>query len=143
MMSHKWKVVRRLLCLTINILLIGPLGIPESSGAAAGFTHTDTGGGVTVNVTYIHPQNENEIRFQVVLDTHTVDLDGYNLKALSTLRDDTGKSYQPVKVDNRGGGHHREITLVFPKVSLSAKRLELIIKDIGRVKERFFFWDLQ
>lgn len=142
-MPHKWKAVRLLLCLTLNILLIGTLGIDESSGAAAGFTHTDTGGGVTVNVTYLHPQNEKEIRFEVVLDTHTVDLDGYDLKELSTLRDDAGKNYQPIKVDNRGGGHHREITLVFPKVSPSAKRLELVIKDIGRVKARFFFWDLQ
>lgn len=96
-----------------------------------------------MNVTYVHPRPENEVRFEVVLDTHTVNLDGYDLKALSTLRDDTGKNYQPIKVDNKGSGHHREITLVFPKVSPSAKRLELVIKDIGRVKERVFFWDLQ
>lgn len=142
-MPYEWKAVILLLCLTINILAVGTVGIGESSGAAAGFTHTDTGGGVTVNVTYLHPQNENEIRFEAVLDTHTINLDGYDLKALSTLRDDTGKNYQPTKVDNRGGGHHREITLVFPEVSPSAKRLELVINDIGRVKESFFFWDLQ
>jgi hypothetical protein len=143
-MAHQLNAATLVLFLATNVLLLGVLGIDEGLGAApAGFTHTDSGGGVTVNVTYLHPQGANEIRFEVVMDSHTVNLDAYDLKALSLLRDDTGKNYQPTRVDSKGSGHHREITIVFPKVSPPAKRLELVIKDLGRVKKRFFFWDLQ
>jgi FlaG/FlaF family flagellin (archaellin) len=111
--------------------------------AAGGLTRTNSGGGVTVNVTYPHSQAANETRFEVVLDTHSVNLDAYDLKTTSVLRDDTGKNYQPIRVDNKGSGHHREITIVFPKVSSPAKRLELVIKDVAGINERSFFWDLQ
>jgi hypothetical protein len=96
-----------------------------------------------VNVTYPHSQNTEEPRFEVVLDTHSVNLDAYDLKALSLLRDDSGKTYQPVRAENKGSGHHREIAIVFPKVSAPAKRLELVIKDIAGIKERSFSWDFQ
>jgi len=149
-MAHKLKAVTLVLCLTTNIVLIGVLEIRESLGAVGtGLTHTDSGGGVTVNVTYLHPQGVAETRFEVVLDSYSVDLDAYDLKALSVLRDDTGKNYQAIQVDNKGGGHHRrgghhrEIAIVFPKVSPPAKRLELVIKNVGRIKARSFFWDLE
>jgi hypothetical protein len=133
-----------LLFVTTSVVLVGALEIRESLGAASiGFTHTDSGGGVTVNVTYVHPQGVGETRFEVVLDSYSLALDAYDLKALSLLRDDTGKSYQPIQVENKGSGRHREITIVFRKVSPSAKRLELVINDVGRVKKRFFFWDVQ
>jgi hypothetical protein len=113
-----------------------------SFAAVPGLTRSDSGGGVTVNVTYPHPQNTEETRFEVVLDTHAVNLDGYDLETLSLLRDDSGKTYQPVRVENKGSGHYREITVVFPSVSPPAKRLELVIKDIAGIKERSFLWDL-
>jgi len=112
------------------------------AAAAPGLTRTNSGGGVTVNVTYPHSQNTEETRFEVVLDTHAVNLDGYDLETLSLLRDDSGKTYQPVRVENKGSGHHREITVVFPNVSPPAKRLELVIKDIAGIKERSFLWEL-
>jgi len=143
-MAHQLRVAAVAVFLVTVTLVLGVLGIDLGIEAAvSGFTRTDAGGGVTVNVTYVHPQAADEIRFEVVLDTHTLNLDTYDLKTLSALRDGTGNNYRPIKVDNKGSGHHREITLVFAKASPSAKRLELVIKDIGRVKERFFFWDLQ
>ena len=92
---------------------------------------------------YLNPGSNDDPRFQVVLDTHSVGLDGYDLKSITVLRDDTGKSYLPAGAENKGSGHHREITLSFPKVSPEAKRLEIVIKDIAGVKERSFRWDLQ
>jgi hypothetical protein len=143
-MAHRLKAATLVLFLATNVLLLGILGIDESLGAvAAGFTHTDSGGGVTMSVTYLHPQGVNETRFEVALDSDSIDLDAYDLKALSVVRDDTGKNYQAIRVDNKGGGHHREITVVFPKVSPLAKRLELVIRNVGRIKTRSFFWDLQ
>jgi hypothetical protein len=143
-MAYKLKVATLVLCLMINIVSIGVMGVRRSLGAdATGVTRTNSGGGVTVNVTYPHSQNTEEPRFEVVLDTHSVNLDAYDLKALSLLRDDSGNTYQPVRVENKGSGHHREIAIVFPKVSAPAKRLELVIKDIAGIKERSFSWDFQ
>jgi len=125
-----------------TVFLTGVLGIGESSAATTGITRTNSGGGVTVKATYVHAQETDEARFEVVLDTHSASLDAYDLKALSLLRDDTGNTYQPIRVENKGSGHHREITVVFPKAASAAKRLELVIKDIAGIKERSFLWDL-
>jgi hypothetical protein len=76
-----------------------------------------------------------------VLDTHSVVLDGYDLTAVTVLRDDTGKNYVPTGAENKGSGHHREATLSFPKISPDAKRLEIVMKDVAGVKERIFRWD--
>jgi hypothetical protein len=124
------------------LFLTGGHGV--SFGAAASqTTQTVSGGGVTVKVTYLDPKTSNDLRFQVVLDTHAVALDGYDLKAVSLLRDDTGKTYMPNAVENKGSGHHREVILTFPKVSPEAKRLEIVIKDVAGVKERTFRWNLE
>src|SRR5262249_19740168 len=115
-------------------------GGSKFSGGPA-LTRTHSGGGVTVKVTYLNPQGTEDARFEISLDTHSVDLDSYNLKALSSLRDSTGKTYQPTKVENKGSGHHRQFVLVFPKPASGSSRLELVIKDIAGVKERSFVWD--
>jgi len=96
-----------------------------------------------VKVTYLNPEAKDEARFQVMLDTHSVDLDSYDLKVLSLLRDETGKEYQPAQIENKGGGHHREVVLSFPKPPPGNKRLELVTKGIAGVKERVFRWDLR
>jgi hypothetical protein len=124
-------------------LWTGWLWLGESFGAPAPeLTRSHSGGGVTVKVTYVNPQATDDVRFQVVLDTHSVNLDGYDLKTLSSLRDDAGQNYQPTKVENKGSGHHRETALTFPRPSPGAKRLELVIEGIAGVKERTFRWDL-
>jgi hypothetical protein len=121
------------------LFLTGLLGINESFDAAAtDATQTVSGGGVTAKVTYLNPKSNDDPRFQVVLDTHSVNLDSYDLKAITVLRDDTGKSYVPTGVENKGTGHHRETTVSFPKISNEAKRLEILIKDVAGVKERTF-----
>lgn len=113
----------------------------ETFGAAApGTSRSVAGGGVTVKVTYL-AQTDHESKFSVVLDTHSVNLDGYDLKALSLMRDDTGLAMEPTGAENKGSGHHREIILTFPRPSLERKWLELVIKNIAGVKERTFRWD--
>lgn len=124
--------------------LIGLLG--SNALLAAGetaLTRSHSGGGVTVKVTYLQAEGKEAARFQVVLDTHSVDLDVFDLKTLSLLRDEAGKTYEPTRVENKGSGHHREIVLSFPRPGPETKRLELVIKDIAGVKERTFRWDLQ
>jgi len=114
-----------------------------SSAAASGSTQTVSGGGVAAKVTFLNPNSRNDLRFQVSLETHSVLLDGYDLKSLALLSDDKGKSYPPTAVENKGGGHHREIILTFPKVSPDAKTFKIVIKDVAGVKERIFSWKLE
>lgn len=137
---HKTKTYTLILG---GLLLVGLSGFGESFGAVnPGLTRTISGGGVTVKATYLNPQGTEDARFQVVLDTHSVNLDGYDLKAISVLRDDSGKTYEPTGAENKGSGHHREVTVVFPRPSADVKRLQLVIKDVGGVKERVFRWEL-
>lgn len=106
-------------------------------------TQTVSGGGVSVAVTYVNPRANEAARFQVALNTHTVALEGYDLKTLALMRDGAGKTYTPTKVENKGGGHHRQVTLTFPKIPQDSKRVEVIIKGIGGVKERSYRWALK
>ena len=130
--------------LLVVMFLGGALGGDASLGAAeANTTQTVSGGGVAVKVTHLNPKSNDDPRFQVVLDTHSANLDGYDLKTIAVLRDDTGKSYLPTGAENKGSGHHREVTLSFPKASPGAKRLTLVIKDVAGVKERTFRWKLE
>ena len=123
-------------------LAIGVLfaGVETFGAAAPGTSRSVAGGGVTVKVTYLE-QTHHESRFSVVLDTHSVNLDVYDLKSLSLMRDDTGLAMQPTGAENKGSGHHREIILTFPRPSMDRKWLELVIKDIAGVKTRTFRWD--
>jgi hypothetical protein len=127
----------------LGLFLISLFWVAQSPAAAPGLTRTHAGGGVTVKATYLNPGGTEDTRFDISLDTHSVDLDIYDLKALSSLRDDAGKAYQPTKVENKGSGHHRQLVLIFPKEASGNKRLELMIKDIAGVKERNFVWDIQ
>jgi hypothetical protein len=126
--------------LILGLILGGFLGGAASFGATTpGATQTVPGGGVTVKVIYL-AQTEHEARFSVALETHSVNLDKYDLKATSVLRDDNGLTTQPTAIQNKGSGHHREIILTFPGPSTERKWLELVIKDIAGVKERIFRW---
>ena len=126
-----------------GLLLSGLFLASESFAAAASSTpQTISGGGVTAKVTYLNPGTTDEPRFQVVLDTHSVDLDAYDLKGITVLRDDAGKIYVSTGVENKSGGHHREATLGFPKVTSDVKRIELVIRDVAGVKERVFRWNV-
>lgn len=121
------------------VFLIG-WGNVAAAGVASE-TQTVSGGGVTVAVTYTNPRAGESPRFEVALNTHSVDLAGYDLKNLAALRDEANR-YAPTKVENKGSGHHRQVTLIFPRVSEGAKRVELVIKDIAGVKERTYRWSL-
>lgn len=131
----------KLLKLLMTMLLLGSeIMAGDSFGAAASnTTQSVAGGGVTIKVTYLS-DTAHEVRFSVVLDTHSVNLDGYDLRSLSLLRDDTGLSIQPTGVENKGGGHHREVILSFPRPSKDGKWLEVVLKDIAGAKERTFRW---
>ena len=125
------------------LVLNGLGGSSEILGAAESkMTQTISGGGVTAKATYLNPNSDDEPRFEIILDTHSANLDAYDLKTITALRDDTGRTYLATGIENKGSGHHRETTLTFPKISPASKRLEVIIKDVAGVKEMTFRWDL-
>ena len=125
----------------------GPSGSPT---AGANWKRVDRTGPVTVEATLLDPGMAGDrIRIEIGLDTHSVDLDGYKLESLATLRTDTGKVVQPLAIESpSGGGHHRKGILVFPgrdasgSLLVGAKTVELIIRDVGGVKERTLRWTL-
>ncbi len=72
---------------------------------------------------------------KVAMDTHSVDLDGFDLRQLARLRLDGGGWIGPSAWDAPKGGHHRSGTLTFgsvdPGAIASARVIELQIRDVG------------
>jgi hypothetical protein len=109
-------------------------------------TQTSEGGEVTVKVTW--QGLSAGPMFTVVMDTHAVDLDVYDLRELAVLRTDRGREVQPAGWDAPKGGHHREGTLTFPTtgpdgnqwMTSSTRNLELVIRNVAGVPERVFRW---
>lgn len=119
----------------------------QNGGAESGAaTRTNEGGGVTVVVEWAG-KDAGPV-FNVTMDTHSVDLDGYDLATLSTLRTGDGREAVPLTWDAPKGGHHREGTLTFadnaldgkPLIGPNTRSLELIIYDVAGVAQRSFNW---
>jgi len=76
----------------LGLLLSSLLRVAHSLAAAPALTRTHAGGGVTAKATYLNPGGTEDTRFEISLDPHSVDLDSYDPKALSSLRDDAGNA---------------------------------------------------
>ena len=112
------------------------------------FVQTNEGGQITVKVIW-QGRNAGPV-FTVEMDTHVVNLDGYDLRQLATLRTDQGQDIQPVSWNAASGGHHRNGTLTFPATTASGapllgpdtRSITLVIRNVGDVAERTFTWTL-
>jgi len=127
----------------------GVTASPGSSSAAAstgGSVQSNTGGKVTIDVEWLGLDN-GALTFRVAMNTHSVDLDGYDLMDLSVLRDDMGNEYYPESWDSRPGGHHRKGTLTFPVPDSVNQReteyVELIIRDVAGIENRTLTWMME
>ena len=117
--------------------------------ASAGATQTNEGGQVTIAATW--QGSGAQPSFNVAMNTHAVDLDGYDLRQLVVLRIDGGRDVQPISWEAPKGGHHRSGTLTFPATSTDgtpliasgARTIELVIRDVADVPERRFRWVLE
>ena len=104
-------------------------------------TQTDEQGQVSVKVTPQVLANSTQWKFDVVFDTHSVDLN-QDLVQIAVLVDDRGSEYKPTVWEGPGpGGHHREGVLVFEAISPVPSSIEVKIKDVGGVPERSFKWN--
>lgn len=123
---------------------------PSSSGASFhepvnGLVQSNTAGPVTIDVEWVRADSVSLI-FNVAMNTHSVDLDGYDLGELAVLRDDVGNEYQPVSWDSAPGGHHRQGRLIFPLPASmgqgQVKYVEIVIEDVADIEEMVLRWEL-
>jgi hypothetical protein len=129
--------------LALSLYLARPT--PPSSLPAADVTQVSEGGEVTVQATWL--ANQAAPTFAVVLDTHSVSLDGYDLSKMAVLRVD-GREVAPTSWDAPAGGHHRSGTLIFPStaadgsplITRETAQVELVVRGVGDVPERVLRW---
>jgi len=116
---------------------------PVAAQAPPGKKQSIPGGGVTVDVTFLKDRGDTA-GFKVVMDTHSVNLDGYRFEEIVRLRDGRGGELAPTAVENpQGSGHHREATVRFAWPGPRPKTLELVVKGVAGVPERLFQWTLE
>jgi hypothetical protein len=131
--------------------------LSESSGSddaeirRGGEVRVSQGGRVEIRVSWESAGAPGDpLSFSVVMDTHSVNLDGYDLGMLAVLRNDRGQEVSPELWDAPPGGHHRSGTLLFPSsdsagnpiVGPEVKALELLIRDVAGVEERALRWEV-
>lgn len=106
-------------------------------------TKTEEQTSVTVVVTPLDlSPNSKEWKFDVGMNTHSVELD-QNIIEISALLDDKGKENKPIRWEGaEPGGHHREGVLIFNQITPVPKSVELKIYGIGDVT-RSFKWDIK
>jgi hypothetical protein len=141
------KVSMTVTRLVLGILIAGALVVVVPRHAGAGEAppaakQSVSGGGVSVDVTFLRQRGEAPT-FQVVLDTHSVNLDGYRFEEIVRLRDGQGSEVAPAAVEGaKGSGHHREATVRFAWPNPKPNSLELVVKGVADVPERVFRWPL-
>ncbi len=115
---------------------------PNSKTESAFVAQTVEGGSVTVKVTPLKMEPNAPLEFDIVIDTHSVELNDDMMKAV-VLRDDSGMEFTPTTWDGPGaGGHHREGKIKFAPLTMSTKALTLVVKNVAGVPERVFKWEL-
>jgi len=131
-----------------------PQAAAQSADVPQALTQQDTQGAVSVSATLLtpdSPQADGKLAIQLKLETHSVDLDQYQLEQLAVLRDAQGREVRALALESpSGSGHHREGVLLFPGSDASgtpvlgpgASPLTLILRQIGGVQERAFRWQL-
>jgi hypothetical protein len=137
------RIIKRygLPCTLIVVGFLAVFGIISNANAFRSIVSRSNG--VTVDVTPITFAVGQPAKFEVSMNTHSVEL-GVDLIAVSTLTDDQGKEYRPVSWDGTGpGGHHRSGVLEFPVLEGTPRSATLVIRDIAKVPERAFQWDLE
>ncbi len=119
--------------------------VPDAPAPIPGRLLDDAPGPVSVDVMWLGPSDGSV--FSVGMNTHSVDLDGYDLSQLAVLRTAQGLEVKPTGWEAPRGGHHRSGSLIFLTVLEDGTPVDLtggfvvVIRDVGGVAERTFAWD--
>lgn len=147
-MKLKVFYIKRIFLALILVLLAVQNAFSES------LTRHHSGGGVEIDVTLLNSgavYSGNDLVFDVGMNTHSVPLDKYVMEELSYVRDERGRAFKALAWESpKGGGHHRFGKLKFsgkdkdgiPIIMRDDKYIEVVIKDVGGVKERVLRWEL-
>ena len=158
--AHQGKWRARMIVITLVALVViaglalwvrynaGTANDAGSTPQSSAMTRTNEGGQITIQVTW-QGKNAGPV-FSVEMDTHAVNLDGYNLQQLAALGIDQGREVQSIGWNAPTGGHHRSGTLSFPVTTTSGtpvigsntRLITLLIRNVGGVPERVFTWTL-
>lgn len=130
--------------LFLAAVLYAGINVHAAWSDASGLARSDNRGPVMVTATYVPPAKAtDEIRFTVRLNTHSVNLDQYRLGDQAAIRFDEGKEHKSLGATRQGSGHHVMETLRFAgPVPKGARKMALIIRDLGGVPERTLQWKL-
>ncbi len=129
--------------LVVGLQLFMAPWVSWAGEALSGAKQSVPGGGVTVDVTFLKDRAD-AAAFKVVLDTHSVNLDGYRFEEIVCLRDGRGGELAPAAVEGaKGSGHHREAIVRFAWPDPRPASLELVVKGVAGVPERVFRWPAQ
>jgi len=140
----KTKIVTILGLLLPAVVILG-IFWPKAEGQDQGGQDQELAEGLPVqensegNVTVVVTPtiSASSFDFEIVMDTHSVEL-GTDMLEISELKNDQGESYSPTAWEGSApGGHHRSGVLKFNLVSPRPKEIELIIVGIGGVDRRF------
>lgn len=88
--------------------------------------------------------------FRLVVARHDLDLSIRDLKSMVYLREDTGKEYGAPLWNPTEQGDYNVVIAAFPRKDgrdnpvprLGARYFQIVIRDLGGVKERLYRWDL-
>ena len=112
---------------------------------------SNEGGRVTVKATWQGQQEAGgPLVVRVVMDTHSVDLDGYDLSKMAVVRGGQGVEVAPLSWEAPPGGHHRDGILTFPStdgtgrpvLDSDAQVAVLVIRGVAGVPERVLSWEV-
>ena len=98
---------------------------------------------VRVDVVPLQLASGKSVKFEVRMNSHSGDL-GQDMMIVSTLKDDQGREYRPMRwKGSPPGGHHRNGILEFPTLAGKSESVTLVIRDIADVPERIYKWKLE
>lgn len=127
------------------------IGMALSASLVVALSHPDASlerisneGGVKMSAQYLPHESDlaDETIFRINLSTHYVDLSEYDLKELSFVNIDDGPPQQATDWVASGDNHHIQGILSFAGHGLqSSRQVQLIIKGIGKSKDRVFEWN--
>lgn len=115
----------------------------DSVTTSNSFTQINAGGAVEIQVKW-EADKKDSLVFDVSMNTHSMDLDKYDLKQLTVLHDSQGNEYQPLSWNSAPGGHHRsgKLTFAVPNSLKDTKFLHMVIRNVAGISERSLKWDL-
>lgn len=134
-----------LLAAIVTLTILAVRSIASGSRAPAPqpvLTKQQSAGAVTVAVTPVELTPGKSAVFQVVFDTHSVNL-AFDVSQIAELRDEKGMTYgTPTWNGDPPGGHHRRGTLTFPTPLNKTQRILLILNNVAGIPQRTFRWNL-